>query len=183
MRHIVGNVMLTLLVAAASPSKSQPSIDTINIYADAAHTVNHIVDAGPRTVTTYVVHETTSGATSSTFKIVGSVGFTGVWVSETSPFATVIGTTPNGVEMGYAGCIYPSALLFEVTYMLFGTSNSCSFLEVVKHPNYPFIYSSNCSADEPGPAKGGKLMVNPDATCTTVRARESTWGRIKSLYR
>jgi hypothetical protein len=174
---LTATVFLQILLWSAS--RSTAAIDRIDLYVDPAYSVHEVFDSAPGLLKVYVVHEHTSGATGSAFRIVSSPGFTGTWVSETSPFTNIGGTTPTGVEMSCSGCIAPSALLFEVTYAVFGTSSTCSFLEVVKHPNYPFIYIPDCFADEPSPATGGTLVVNPDATCSTVSIRPTTWGRSK----
>lgn len=183
MKNAIAVTIVALQAILWNVGDAHGETDFINLYADPAHTVRETFDTAPGLLKVYVVHEYTTGATSSAFRIVGSPGFTGTWVSDSSPFSAILGATPTGVYMSYAKCIASPTLIFEITYALAGTSSTCSFLEVVNHPDLPFIMTPNCSADEPGPAHGGKLLVNPDSSCSTVATQQSTWGRIKSLYR
>jgi hypothetical protein len=174
---------LALAILLCSASISFAETDTINLYADPGYSVRQAFDTTPGLLKVYVVHEYTSGAVASSFRIAASPGFTGTWVSDSSPFTSILGTSQTGIYMSYGGCVFAPTLILEVTYALSGTSSTCSFLEVVNHPDQPFIMTPDCFADEPGPARGGKLIVNPNASCSTVATQPTTWGRVKSLYR
>jgi hypothetical protein len=167
-----------LLAIAPGPIEARQAI---NLYADADHTSTEAFDLAPGTLTVFVVHEGGSAGVAIAFKIAASPGFTGVWLSETSPFVWVFGTSPSGVEIGYAACVQPPVLVLEVKYTVFGTSEECSLLEVVGHPNHFGIDIALCQGINVY-ADGGRLTVNPTEGCSPVPAEPSTWGKVKALY-
>ena len=62
------------------------------------------------------------------------------------------------------------------------TQATCSFLDVVRHPDEDFIVINDCIGLFPTEGQGGKLIVNPDGNGCAVRVEQNTWGRIKALY-
>jgi hypothetical protein len=133
-------------------------------------------------LTVYVVHDIGPfGARDVQFQIRGSVGFTGVWVSETSPY-TVVGASPSGISIGYSNCLTSSVPILEVAYTLLGTSSDCSALTVNPYPsNQPGILVIDCSFDT-AYAAGSSLLINPTAACA-LAVEHTSWGKIKALYR
>src|SRR5436190_20250364 len=96
---------LALAILLCSASMSSAETDTINLYADPGFSVRQAFDTAPGLLKVYVVHENTTGATSSAFRIASSSGFTGTWVSDSSPF-TSLGTTQTGIYMSYGACVF-----------------------------------------------------------------------------
>jgi hypothetical protein len=68
-------------------------------------------------------------------------------------------------------------LVVRATYLLAGTSSPCSQLRVVPRPDYSMVVCHECAAVS-GPCLTQSLFVN-----CTVPAEDSTWGRVKALYR
>jgi hypothetical protein len=185
MKPAVMCIATCLVLVPAFVVGQQPGLDQINMYSDAAFTSKEAVDVVPGTLTAYVVHERphqTDGI-AATFKIAPSVGFTGVWLSESSPFL-VTGTSPNGIRIAYGGCFDLPVFLLEVSYTVFGTSEDCSYLAVVAAPGEdqrgPLVVDCNFDLIV---GTGGRLIINSTPQCPPVPVESSTWGRVKALYR
>jgi hypothetical protein len=169
---------LAALVATATAGGAQLH-GRIAIFSDAALTDSTVVDAGSQVIDVYIAHVDHPGVVGSQFRTVADPGFTGVWLSETSPWF-VIGTSPTGVSIWYAynaGCVTTDIVLIKATYWLTGTSVPCSRLRVVGHPEPDYIICTGCNMWE-APCSGGSLRV-----ACPVSTKESTWGRVKALYR
>jgi hypothetical protein len=174
---VVGIAACVLMSTAVSVSGMG-----FRLFSDAAHTSIYADDSAPGTLTVYVVHESfAEGATGSIFRIRGSAGFTGVWLSESSPFGTV-GTSTDGIAMLYPECLFGSAQVLQVNYMLFGTSDECATLQVVNHPSQPEGIIEIPTCDDLILAFGGTLTINPTQACA-LKTESTSWGKIKALYR
>jgi hypothetical protein len=158
--------------------------DQINIYSDANFTSKEALDNVPGTLTVFIVHEPTPWTLATWFKITPSNGFTGMWLSETTPFL-FLGTSPTGIQIAYGTCLEGPTLVLEVTYSVFGTSEPCSYLEVGAHPEMDCggPYTEGCPYFEMETGIGGRLTINPTPQCSPAPVEPSTWGRVKALYR
>jgi hypothetical protein len=149
------------------------------ILSDTASTDSTLLDGTPRTVNLYVVHaEQSGGATGVDFAVAGASGFTGVWLSETSSYLT-FGTSTTGIAVAYGGCLSEPVLVLTLTYQLFGTSAACSELRIVASSGRPFplcLEGGGCFFETP--CHAGALHVN-----CSVATEQTTWGRVKALYR
>lgn len=189
-----------ILGAAASPVTAQVS------GRIALSSLMHSVDGcevtdtpGPQTV--YVLHTSGfGGATGSRFKVRPGPGATITYVAEVHRFALSVGSTQTGVTICYDGaCFGSTELLVSITYMGYGTSGNCSELEIVPHPDAETVEAMNCNF-EPVTASVRNFRLNvgsgcgcPDThsfsgapgtfACSPVAVEETTWGKIKALYR
>lgn len=179
----------TFVAALTANARAQP-IHQVNLYSDPAHTTKYAQDNAPGVLIVYVVHEAqpivpnVTVATSLDFKIVQSSGFTGVWASESTTHL-FLGSSPAGIRFAYGGCLELPTRVLEVQYATFGTSEECSYLEVVGHPDQICGSNAICAFDcdfEYHVPIGGRLYINPNAQCS-VPIAPTTWGKIKSLYR
>lgn len=176
---------LSVLAVATDSALAQNFQYKISLYADSAQATSIAHDNTPGVLTVFVVHEPTESAvqplaTASMFRIVPSPGFTGVWLAETPSFL-FLGTSPTGIIISYTDCVMLPVRVLEVQYTLFGTSEACSYLQVVEHPEQG-LSTIDCDF-QLQPVVGGKLTINPNETCTPLPVRTSTWGMIKALYR
>jgi hypothetical protein len=169
-------VFILLAVSSAGSASAQRYGGKIALYSDTLHTDTTLADTLPGDVKIYVVHEDRSNVSTSAFMVVASEGFTGTWLGETSAFFTV-GDSETGIFMSYGGCRNSPILILTITYQVFGTSSQCAYLSVEAHPVYGWIEVLNCDMDLLE-AIGQTLTVN-----CTVSVEETTWGRIKSIYR
>ena len=176
-------VLFLLAVLASTPRAQMVYVGTVSLYADSLWSTSEAFDTGPGILTVYVVHDnnpTGDPHSAIWFKIEAAVGFTGVWITESSPHPTVVGTSPSGIAIGYAGpCVATPVHVLTITYALSGTSAPNSYIEVVANPDA----SSGLIETVPcvgfiNYCDGGRLTINP-----TVPAGRTTWGQIKATYR
>lgn len=171
-------VLSTLIILAMLSPARASEWGTIAIFSDATLTDPTLVDDVPRMVDIYIAHLDFGGVTGSEFRTEADAGFTGVWLSETSPWSPyVIGTSPTGVAIAYAQCVMSDIIVIKATYLLTGTSAPCSRLRVVPSPGHDLVVCSGCHFVD-GPCGAGSLAVS-----CPVPVEETTWGRVKALYR
>ncbi|HET6350125.1 MAG TPA: hypothetical protein VFH88_13680 [Candidatus Krumholzibacteria bacterium] len=155
--------------------------DHLSIYSDPAFTTCTLTDASPGVVNVYVT-ETTYEATGVRFRIAPSAGFTGVWLSETSPFVT-LGTSLNDLSIVYPACAIGTFPVLTVTYQLYGTS-TCSALDIAPAEGFTLPICAPCAGE--GACVGNiSLHVNCAGSfdCNPLAVEPTTWGSVKALYR
>ncbi|MGD8414464.1 MAG: hypothetical protein PVF33_09540 [Candidatus Latescibacterota bacterium] len=172
-----------LLIVSAGAALGQTGY--IGVYADPAGTECMLSDRGGREVNVYVVHQATSGAAASQWRIVSGGGFDMTYLGETWS-TTALGDARSGVSTSYGACLASPILLCTVTYLAHGTSSPCSYLEVVADPASVGgeIEVVDCNSNFLS-GSGGRLYVNPDGTCQCGQAdnvRDTDWGRIKAMF-
>ncbi|HEX5132181.1 MAG TPA: hypothetical protein VFX92_06830 [Candidatus Krumholzibacteria bacterium] len=157
----------------------------------------------PGLSTLYVFHQNLNAATAVRFRIQSGPGVTMTYVSETHPFPQTLGDTQTGITVCYGGqCLIGEQLLATVTYMSYGTSADCSKVLIVPHPDAETVEEMDCDFLPQQVAawdftlyavpEGGDCPLSWPHTidgtpkafgCSPVAAEETTWGRIKALYR
>ena len=155
----------------------------------------------PGMKTIYVQHYAVGGFTGCRFRIQPDLGNTMTYISEVVHVPGVVGDTQNGITFCYSTCsIGPRILLTSITYMQYGTSENCSRLLVIPHPAAETVEEMNCNfrpeaayvQDFTLVAAGSACGCSdphafpgvPEAFgCAPLAAEQSTWGRIKALYR
>jgi hypothetical protein len=153
-----------------------------SIYSDATLTNCTLSDDANGTSTVYVVHDSNAGATGVRFRIAGSAGFTGVWLSESTPYFKV-GNSQTDISIGFS-CLFGSFPVLMVTYQLFGTS-TCSTLEIAGPQGFTVPICQQCQFDEHPCLNSHVLHVNCDGSidCNPTATESTTWGGVKALYR
>lgn len=158
----------------------------ITIFADPAASTCFVEDAGPGTITLFVLHTNFSEMLSSSFRVVESAGFHAIYVSETVSTSVHGGDFRSGIFLGYGECQNGSLLLGKLTYATLGTSEACAYLDVVAGEIYPWPEAQSCLFEAYPAPPLGKLYVNPDGQCQvwcSVPTQASTWGKVKAMYR
>jgi hypothetical protein len=129
------------------------------------------------------------GVDGTAFRIVQSPGFTGVLVAEEYPASVipVSGNVTDGVILSFSGgCAGTEPFLAaKLTYQVFGTSEMCSYLTALAHPNFETAVVFPCGSGS-SEAIVETLWVNYDhfAGCSlSVPVAETTWGAVKALFR
>jgi len=152
--------------------------EKLRIYSDVALTDSTLNDHSPRVANLYIVHDM-FGGTGIRFRIAPSAGFTGVWLSETSPFVTV-GNSGSDLSIGYGSCLFGPVLVLTVTYQFFGTSSACSEAHISPPPGFGCVLAASygCAFVEICVYDLGVLPVN-----CPIAVESTTWGRVKALYR
>jgi hypothetical protein len=159
--------------------------DDIGIFTDQVGGTNCEYTAtgiGPLDV--YVVHRTT-GATGSQFKLVNSSS----WSFNASVLGgyLAIGDAFVDLSLAYGGCLAgPSLAVVKLSGFTFPfPAPPCGQISVVAAPNKPGVIAVDCGFAEL-PATAGKIVFGNDGTCPCIEpnaTEESTWGKVKSLYR
>ena len=174
-------LLLSLLSPTTSVSNAPAQLGggTVALYSDSLFTDSTYVDNVPSVLHVYVVHQDFFALASAIqFRIERSAGFTGTWLSESSPFFPLVGgDSQTGVAISYGGCKTPPLLLLDIMYFAHGTSGPCSYLASTAHPPSPFGKIEVVTCQETVFAEPGRLRVN-----CTVPVEETTWGRVKALY-
>ena len=128
------------------------------------------------------------GGFAAKFKIVASSGFTGVLVGEEYVFGELReGNVTDGVLVYYPEWMcdyYVDFSIVELTYQLMGTSAPCSYITVVAHPDETTPLVLTCTLGWVAPRIEPFGVQWDWSTCEfPVPTRETTWGRVKALYR
>lgn len=186
-RSILLAVAFALSILANSASAA--TFGHVSLYGDAASTECTLTDDQPRTADVFVVHhigEYVADAYLLAFRVAASAGFTGSWLQDIVPTGMfAVGTSPDGMTIGYQACRTGDVPVLRITYQLFGTSSPCSSLQVAAYPDIGFIETSNCSF-EIFMVEGGSIVVNADDSCPCqmpVPVKQTTWGAVKAIYR
>lgn len=151
----------------------------------------------PGLKTIYVQHSIFNGATGSRFRIENGPGATLTYVSEVHHFPQTIGDSQSGITICYEGCIINTQVLVSITYMFYGTSEPCSELRIVPHPDSETVEAMDCNYEPVadyvqdfkflGDCGCGFMHDFPGTPrsfgCAPLPAEPSTWGRVKALYR
>lgn len=157
----------------------------IGVYADPGGSDCSLFDTGAGPVNVYVVHQATSGAAASEWRLASGGDFAMTYVGETWSTAA-IGDTQTGVTVSYGSCLGAPIALCTVTYVSSGLSGACAYLEVVADPSSVSgsIEVVDCNSHRSS-ASGGRLYVNPDGSCQCGHANSvlsTDWGRIKAMF-
>jgi hypothetical protein len=177
-------VGMLLIASLASAQAGQ-----IQLYADPGLVSCSLPDAGVFHV--YVYHINTSGATASQFSVVPQGGATVSFLGSTSPFPLVTGSPPTGIAVAYGSCLGANGpfQILDLSYIGFGTSPVCSYLLVTDDPRAdpPDIGVTDCMGT-PNllSGDGSTATINADVSCpcvTPLPVEDSSWGKIKALYR
>lgn len=179
---------VVILNCATGTVSSQPG--AVALSSDRTQLCCDLTDQIPgETISIYVYHLFTPGATSSRFMIAQYPGVNLAYLGEVSPQPGVTGNSQTGIQISYGSCLSDPILLLTVTYIGSGLSDPCSAMEVVPDPaaNPQKILVTDCS-NPPSifESTGGSLILNNDGTCTCgcgrILVKQSSWGCIKALY-
>jgi hypothetical protein len=136
------------------------------------------------------------------FKIEATAGMTMTYLSETHHVPVLEGDTQTGITFCLDEPRYPPILLATVRYLADGTSDTCSEILVVPHPESNTIDVTY--GDFVGFTFGKRTIVRLDAWCgmpycgeaiyygppaspydfcEPVHTQQVSWGEVKSMYR
>lgn len=176
-------VACIMILCAGSGFAQYPG--SIGIFADVGASDCHIFDTG-QLLNVEIFHLWTDGAVASQFRLdIGSTGW--MYISETWNFPVVVGSALGGVAIAYEGCLQFMIHLGTV-HFLGSSAPQCTYVRIVGDPMSMSgeIEAVDCSTM---PVimypRGGEAIVNPDPELCwcLVPAHETSWGRVKALYR
>jgi len=202
MKLVIMTVTVSLLLIVSSTI-----VPTVALgYEDFAITAYGSAPAGACTVwepegggvlTVYVIYEnaTVSCVTIAEFQVVAGGGFLGAYLGESYPDGFALsGNTQDGIVLVSLTCWSPSrsTVLASIQYTTNGASPPCSWLEVVGLPDQDILVNTTTEGWQTARTYG-KLSLNIDpwdgktcgsqTWCVPVSTENTTWGRVKALYR
>ncbi len=179
-----GLLLFAAFLITATMTYAQPP-GSLFLAGDSLGADCTVYDA-PGIVHIYVFHIYTYGATASQFMIDCTSGVAMTYLSDYSPYL-IIGNSQTGVAIAYGTCVPSPHMILDIQYLGSGLSQNCSSCRVVPDPIAvpPEILVADCQ-DPPNLliAMGGEIWINPDGSCSCIiPVQETSWGRIKSLYK
>ncbi len=164
-----------------------PGAGVVGLYADPTGLNCSIIYGGIGLVPIYVVHTHTGGATGCEFAAPKPACWTNAtYLSDTDPFPIQIGNSQTGKSVGYGSCRTSATVVTTINYfVLTPPTQSCCSYPVLAHPVSGHIWVVDC-ADNLLDARGAEAIIYPNGTClceAVVRVEETTWGRLKAMYR
>ncbi len=173
---------LTILCAA---STVQAQGGTLMLFSDPSGLDCDLHDDAPGLCTYYVVHMGTAGATASQFAAPKPACHMGIFLSDTGQYAVTIGSSQTGTAIGYGACLSSPIHILTINFFCQGLTGECCMYSIVPDPNIASgqIEVVDCS-ETLVYGSGGTSAVNPTVSCCCqcTPAKESTWGKVKSLY-
>ena len=177
-----------LVVAALAVPATAHSTEAIQIAADEQGLNCMLSDAPPRVVDVYVLVRSLVGVTAASFRVWQSPGFTGqlsgVTVSDASYFW--LGDVESGVDVAFAACLTGQVPVARLTYVVLGTSESCSYLDVLAKVDdemgTPWLLDCAFMVTPPAVWALAINWVNGCGICPNA-TQQTTWGAVKALYR
>ncbi len=181
-------VLLLTVVLMLSATMAFAQGGRLGLFSDATGDVEKcaITDAVPGLLNIYVVHIETAGATASQFIAPQPACMVGTYLSDSQPFAVTIGSSQNGVAIGYGACLSAPIHCLTINIFASGVTPPCCIYEIYGDPNTTSQMIEVVDCDEnliTGVGQSG--VINADATCACVDivpTQDSSWGKIKSLY-
>lgn len=183
---------LTVIFALAVCA-SVAQADHIGIYSDQAGAqcwFSSLV-APPGSNTAYVIHRFNVGSTASQFKVNDTSGLFAT--SQTFPAAYLtIGTWNTDLSIAYGGCVIGDHVVATLNFLWFGAPVNCGqTLAVAPAPTTPIpgeVALVDCAQPsgnlETATAGTFYLLAGCGDACDLgTPAEESSWGKIKALYR
>ena len=160
--------------------------DEISVFADQAGSSCTFNFTTPALYNAYVVHKTVAGATGSQFKVVNNTGVAFSAVVMNGYLS--IGDAFTDLSLAYGGCLAgPNIAVVQLSGAIFAApSADCLTIEVVPAPNKVGVLVVGCTFEEiPAYSEPFQLGSGPtsECACITFATEQSTWGRVKSLYR
>ena len=168
MKQMLLLVTAMLLVAGVAVA------DHIGIYSDATGT-NCVLAPGFSTSAT-VVHKFSAGATGSRFDLEFPAGTSFFSFGSAFPCISVPVWNPDGISIGYCECLAGSIVIGTITAIL-----APGTIRVVPATGFATVMAADCGFVE-HPATGGVAYVGTPGPCM-VPTDQTTWGKVKSLYR
>jgi hypothetical protein len=165
----------------------------IGIFADPLGSSCEFEEAYPGVIQVYVVHVDAPEARAAQFMVAQSNKFTGAYLGEAMGFeGLAFGNSQTGLEVAYSTCVPSPIHILTISYYIDGTSDPCSYLEVVPDPSEDEILMIGCySFDLIVLDVGGRMNFNvaaaaDDCDCADpvapVPVEKTTWGHVKALY-
>jgi hypothetical protein len=162
----------------------------IGLYADAAATSCNLVPLAGTLYQVHVIHMRHTGMAGSHFAAPAPDCMNAVHLGDQGMWPTQIGNSQDGLSLGYGGCLTAPTYLMVINYFVEGDVDPCCLYPVLPDPHRADgeIVGVDCSPNLVV-IGGGTAVVNANSGCMCgdggdpVLVEETTWGRIKMMYR
>jgi len=155
----------------------------IGVYADTRGTNCNLIDT-PGLKTFHVVHINVATATACQFATPMPSCMTGAtWLSDTAVFPVTVGNSQDGVSVGYGECLFGPIHVLSTNYFMPGTIHTCCEFPVVQHPDRTLVEAVDCTSNLVAAIGATSQVATGACGCGTVAVHETTWGRVKAMYK
>jgi hypothetical protein len=158
---------------------------SFGLFGDPGGTDCNVWDVVPSVVIIYVVHVMHTGAIGGQFSAPSPPCNLMIWLSDNWIMPVTIGDSQTGVSVGYGGCLAAPTLVLSMNFFAQGITPPCCTYPVLPDPAAPSgqIEVMDCASNLLY-ATGGRAIINPTDNCgCNVPVEETTWGRVKAMYR
>ncbi|UCH83256.1 MAG: hypothetical protein JSW50_12435 [Candidatus Latescibacterota bacterium] len=176
--------ILILLIALVPVQTAYAQGGAIVLSGDPQGSECNINDKSAGMCAVYVFHVGISGAFASQFAAPAPACFSGTWLSDTPVFGVTVGGSQTGVSIGYGQCTPGPIHILTINFFCQGMTQPCCYYTVQPHPELPsgVVEAVDCM-DNLLTAKGGFGIFNSTDECECgPPTRDSTWGRVKSIF-
>jgi hypothetical protein len=190
MRRLMLMVFVLVLGASVALAEDFPG-GRIGIFGENTGTNCAVTDAAPGLLNVYIVQVGTEGSAACQYKATQPACFPATYLSDSSPFAVVIGNSQTGVSIGYGSCRVGAVHVQTMAFFATGTTAPCCLYTLGCDPlsetqacALGYIDIVDCTQTYAF-AKPQVGVINPNASCACVdivAQEESSWGQIKALY-
>lgn len=178
--------VLTIAVLALFASPALAQTGSMGFASDAVGSSCNITVPTGVPFTIYVVHKSTDGATGSQWRFDPATAHANLIATGNSagPASLLtIGSPAAGISIAYGGCVSGDLHIWTFNYFTVVGVPNCTYLFITADPIPNKVISVDCNFAEIEVDPGEGIM-NPDGTCDcVVGTQQSTWGKVKSLYR
>lgn len=117
--------------------------------------------------------------------------WTATWLGDAfDPAFAWLGSThaPGGIAISTVGCRDLPVYLGTMNFWAEGTTSPCCSYDILPYATSEdhIVEYIDCGSTDQEEASTRSAVINPDASCPClepVSARETTWGKVKALYR
>ena len=174
---------IAILALMASPVLAQT--DAFGVYQDQTGLNCNITMTFPALNEVWIVHKTSAGATGSQFKVTaptsGTLTAAGGGVANAN--FLVIGEPYTDLSLAYTECLTGTFPVWKLSFFASAAVPDCQYISIIPAPDKVGVLSVDCTFAEL-PSYGGQGIISATAACNCdVATQESTWGKVKSLYR
>jgi hypothetical protein len=175
-------LLLILLLLAAGPAASQT--EAVGVFADPEGTDCNLQDRVPAACTFYVVHLNAVNRTGVEFWPAPPGCSEMIPLNWSSEMPVATGAYHTGFSVAYGQPLSGNILVMQLHFFCQGLSSLCCAFSVIAHEATGQLVTAD-AAHELHPIIGQTSIINPTNSCgcNVVSNRESTWGKVKALYR
>jgi hypothetical protein len=183
----VGEVVTTNPDESCACRLGPPALENkIDLFADVDMSACGLVDDREGVVSVYAFHMASEGVTAVEFSAPLPECWEGAtWVGDyvPSPFLS-LGNSQSGLSIAYTRCEEPPIYVARIDYLTTGAAQTSCIYQVTPDATR----MADCEFEMHNVAPGSHVVINPSPSnpchvSPPTPARETTWGRVKAMFR